>query len=243
MLRRNLYNVMTSGTKDVLVNFRLRPDVRDEFKAVAELRGSTVSNLLHQYVIKLIREEKAHDPEEFARAVELVREVPVIEQTADTKVVGIHRVRNGKAVPCIWDGKPSKGGICEDCRKELTSDPKMTRAKLNELLYGTMLLSERGTILEYNKAETEMARVTHKRAFGKNFFTDIAPCADVQDFYGRYESFLRGNKQREEFEFKYPFKGYERVLITFIRVDERRALVTAQKALEMPRHGTGQNEG
>ena len=82
MLRSNLYNVMTNGNKEVLVNFRLRPDVRDEFKAVAELRGSTMSNILHQYAIKLIREERERDPKGFAKMVASVKEAEELSKMA-----------------------------------------------------------------------------------------------------------------------------------------------------------------
>lgn len=75
-MKSSLYNVMTEEavTKEVLVNFRLRPDVRDEFKAVAELRGSTMSGLLHQYAIKLIREEKERDPVGFTKRVAVIKQ-------------------------------------------------------------------------------------------------------------------------------------------------------------------------
>lgn len=78
-MRSSLYNVMTqeAATKEVLVNFRLKPDVRDEFKVVADLRGSTMSGLLHQYVIKLIREEKERDP------VAFTERIAVIQQTTE----------------------------------------------------------------------------------------------------------------------------------------------------------------
>lgn len=75
----SLYNVMTredvdlSGNKDVLVNLRLRPDVRLEFKAVAELRGATMSGLLHQFIVKAIREERERDPVSFNKLVGVIR--------------------------------------------------------------------------------------------------------------------------------------------------------------------------
>jgi hypothetical protein len=63
----SLYNVMT---KEVLINLRVRSEVRDDFKIVAELRGSSISGLLHQYMIKLIREEKDREPKMFEKSVE-----------------------------------------------------------------------------------------------------------------------------------------------------------------------------
>lgn len=61
-----IYNAMTKGNKEVNLNLRVRADVRDEFKVVAELRGASVSSLIHQFMVKTIREEKEIEPEAFA---------------------------------------------------------------------------------------------------------------------------------------------------------------------------------
>lgn len=59
-----LYNVATK--KEVLVTIRIAENVRDEFKMAAELRGSTMSGLMHQFIIRTIREEKQQQPQAFA---------------------------------------------------------------------------------------------------------------------------------------------------------------------------------
>lgn len=46
---------------------RLKPETREEFRVAAELRGATMSGLLHQFIVRTIREEKERDPEAFAR--------------------------------------------------------------------------------------------------------------------------------------------------------------------------------
>ena len=58
-----LYNVATK--KEVLVTIRISENTRDEFKIAAELRGSTMSGLLHQWIIRTIREEKQMSPQNF----------------------------------------------------------------------------------------------------------------------------------------------------------------------------------
>lgn len=50
-----LYVVATN--KDVLVTVRIAESVRDDFKRAAELRGATMSGLMHQYIVRTIREE------------------------------------------------------------------------------------------------------------------------------------------------------------------------------------------
>ncbi|MGA9996902.1 MAG: hypothetical protein WBP93_15900 [Pyrinomonadaceae bacterium] len=53
--------------KEVLINIRLRSDIREEFRLAAELRGATMSGLLHQFIVRIIREEKERDPKAFIK--------------------------------------------------------------------------------------------------------------------------------------------------------------------------------
>lgn len=66
-------NVMTN---DVRINIRVKPQTRDEFHAVAYLRGAKVSGLLHQYMVKMIREEKERNLEAFEEALETIQARP-----------------------------------------------------------------------------------------------------------------------------------------------------------------------
>lgn len=58
-----LYIVATN--KEVLLTVRIAESVRDEFKKAAELRGASMSGLLHQFIVMTIRQEKAASPHEF----------------------------------------------------------------------------------------------------------------------------------------------------------------------------------
>jgi hypothetical protein len=62
-IRNSLYNVKTKGG---LLNLKINPRTREEFKIAAELRGATMSSLLHQHIFQVIREEKREHPEAFA---------------------------------------------------------------------------------------------------------------------------------------------------------------------------------
>lgn len=53
--------------KEVLINIRLRHETREEFRVAAELRGATMSGLLHQFIVRTIREEKERAPDTFAK--------------------------------------------------------------------------------------------------------------------------------------------------------------------------------
>lgn len=54
-----------ASPKVKMINVRLTPTVHDAFKIAAELRGASMSSLLHQFVVRTIREEKDMDPAAF----------------------------------------------------------------------------------------------------------------------------------------------------------------------------------
>lgn len=64
---------IVSKNKGRMINVRLNDETHFEFKAAALLRGGTMSALLHQYIVKMIREEKERDRGEFNRALKAVK--------------------------------------------------------------------------------------------------------------------------------------------------------------------------
>lgn len=64
--------------KKAILNLRLRPEVRDEFAIAAELRGASMSGLLHQFIVRTIREEKEQSPQSFVKS----------EHAVNGKIVG-----------------------------------------------------------------------------------------------------------------------------------------------------------
>jgi antitoxin component of RelBE/YafQ-DinJ toxin-antitoxin module len=57
---------MTTNSKEININLRVRKDVREDFKIVADLRGASMSSLIHQFMVECIREEKERSPEAFS---------------------------------------------------------------------------------------------------------------------------------------------------------------------------------
>ena len=51
--------------KDTYIQFRIREDVKNSLQKVAEMRGLTMSALLHSLAVKAIREEKEREPQAF----------------------------------------------------------------------------------------------------------------------------------------------------------------------------------
>ena len=61
-----------------------------------------------------------------------------------------------------------------------------TPAKFDELPFGVVAMKHDGTVLAYNKWESDLAKVPQARVIGQNFFTDVAPCTNNFMVSGRY---------------------------------------------------------
>ena len=95
---------------------------------------------------------------------------------------------------------------------------EMSRAELDALPYGAIRLSPFGTVLSYNATEARLAGRVPEQVLGRNFFRDVAPCTDVQEFHGQFTSLVRGGRSIfHEFSFDFPFDPPLRVHITFLR--------------------------
>jgi len=92
---------------------------------------------------------------------------------------------------------------------------------VDELPFGVIVVDRKGTILEYNRYESDMTGFTRERVIDRNFFHDVAPCTAIRDFEGRFEEFLSSHDTSiEPFEFVFPFaKGAQRVTIVFVRMN------------------------
>jgi photoactive yellow protein len=95
----------------------------------------------------------------------------------------------------------------------------LSESEIDALPFGLIAVDAQGTIEQYNAYESRMARLPKDRVIGANFFRDVAPCASVQEFQGRFERFVQGTGDAAEsfdFEFRFAF-GRQFVNITFVR--------------------------
>lgn len=95
---------------------------------------------------------------------------------------------------------------------------------LDLLPYGIIVLDEVGIILFYNEREEQIARRDRLDVLGLNFFTEVAPCANVAAFYGRFREVMASAGQTAAFAFSFPFEPARRdveISITSFRIDER----------------------
>lgn len=56
---------LVASPKVKMINVRLKPETHDEFKIACELRGGSMSSIMHQFIVRTIREEKERDPRAF----------------------------------------------------------------------------------------------------------------------------------------------------------------------------------
>jgi len=62
-----MYDVLPMGTHDERLHIRIRPDLKEDLKVLAELRGLKLSALVHALVVREVQEARKADPAEFER--------------------------------------------------------------------------------------------------------------------------------------------------------------------------------
>ena len=113
----------------------------------------------------------------------------------------------------------------------------MTASAIDSLPFGYIALSPDGTVRKYNRYEADLARKDPKDVLGKNFFREVAPCTQVQEFEGRFREFVAGEHGSSQlaFEFTFAFRhGHQRVRIGFVRSPvEREVIVTVNRVRQL----------
>ena len=90
-------------------------------------------------------------------------------------------------------------------------------AELDALSYGAIQVDGTGKILRYNRFESDFSGLDKTSVIGKNFFTEVAPCTAVREFFGRFHEAVQKKTPRETFAFEFPFRtGARRVAITLL---------------------------
>lgn len=82
----------------------------------------------------------------------------------------------------------------------------MTESELDQLPHGAIQLSTDGRVLKFNAYESQLANLKKESVIGKNFFKEVAPCTDVQEFYGRFRTGVAEKNLHENFRYHFAFK-------------------------------------
>ena len=102
----------------------------------------------------------------------------------------------------------------------MTDLSQLSAAEIDALPFGYIGLSPDGTVRKYNRYEADLARRDPQQVLGRNFFREVAPCTQVQEFEGRFRDFAEGRLAEPtlSFEFTFAFRhGEQRVRIGMVR--------------------------
>jgi photoactive yellow protein len=116
----------------------------------------------------------------------------------------------------------------------------LSSAEIDALPFGYIALAPDGTIRKYNRYEADLARKDPNEVLGKNFFREVAPCTQVQEFEGRFQHLVSGElgEPSVSFDFDFNFRhGTQQVRIGMVRSpDEREVIVTVNRVrnLKLP---------
>jgi photoactive yellow protein len=126
----------------------------------------------------------------------------------------------GGPVKCAWCSaelrrgnlnSPMSHGICLACMAVAAGNPiedlsHVSPELLDALPFGAIQLSGEGIITAYNSGESLLSGLAPASVIGKDFFRQVAPCAAVQGFRGKFEALRSKGKDGNTkllFVFKY----------------------------------------
>jgi photoactive yellow protein len=90
--------------------------------------------------------------------------------------------------------------------QDLESIDRMSETELDTLPFGAIRLDKEGKILAYNATEAKLTGRDPKRVIGKNFFTQVAPCTNVQAFAGRFREGVAKGDMHVIFPYRFDFE-------------------------------------
>jgi photoactive yellow protein len=97
---------------------------------------------------------------------------------------------------------------------------KMTSKDVDGLAFGAIQLDAKGNIISYNRAEGEITGRNPEDVIGKNFFTEVAPCTNRPEFYGKFKDGVAGGDLNALFEYVFDYN----MTPTKVKVHMKKAL-------------------
>lgn len=79
---------------------------------------------------------------------------------------------------------------------------RLTVEELNAIPYGVVQLDLDGRVLSYNRAEAENVALI-PRPLGQHYFLEVAPSANVPEFYGRFLAGVAEQRLDDTFTFTF----------------------------------------
>ena len=128
--------------------------------------------------------------------------------------------------------KPDKSNITYHEPERIDSLPE---EEFNALPFGAIKLDAEGCILKYNLYESKLAGRDAQEVIGQNFFTEVAPCTNVQEFAGRYRRGMADQELNVTFPYRFLFpKRIADVEITLILTPDGDSAWVFVKELDRP---------
>lgn len=113
----------------------------------------------------------------------------------------------------------------------------LTASEIDALPFGYVALAPDGTIRKYNRYEADLARRDPQQVLGKNFFREVAPCTQVQEFEGRFRRFVddENGEPHLSFDFEFGFEhGTQKVRIGLVRSPlDREVIMTVNRVRDL----------
>ena len=91
-------------------------------------------------------------------------------------------------------------------RADIERIERFGEAELDQLPIGAIRLDKEGKILSYNQTEAHLAGRKKENVVGKNFFTDVAPCANVQAFAGKFREGVQKGSLHTVFPYVFDYE-------------------------------------
>jgi two-component system sensor histidine kinase AtoS len=88
--------------------------------------------------------------------------------------------------------------------------PPIDFATLDLLPYGIIVVDAKGVILYYNAREEKISGRRREDVVGRNFFTEVAPCTQVEEFHGSFQETMSRAGWIANFKFHFPFPDQPR---------------------------------
>jgi hypothetical protein len=83
-------------------------------------------------------------------------------------------------------------GICESCYPRVIPTPDLTRAQVDKIPLGLLLINAVGRVLDYEHQR-------HKPIAGRNLFAEVVPFTLVRGLQGRFRDFLASGEAGQIF--------------------------------------------
>ncbi|MEL7061888.1 MAG: PAS domain-containing protein [Acidobacteriota bacterium] len=83
---------------------------------------------------------------------------------------------------------------------------RLDEAQLDDLPFGAIQLDAEGRVVRYNATEASISGRTKAEVIGRDFFHEVAPCTNVQQFAGRFREGVRAEMLNEVFPYRFDFR-------------------------------------